>query len=109
MLHTKSNPANKLSSKCFYTTKKIAKQVYIEQIEDTPKNKCVICKQLQFGKNMRSISKYMQKVYVELDENEKNIYPKKNMCILQKSREYADKFRRLTRQTSRHGQDPAPP
>jgi hypothetical protein len=65
MLHAKNNDTNKISSKCVYTFKKTAKQIYIEQIEDTPKNKCGICKELKFEKNMRSIRKYLQKVYMD--------------------------------------------
>lgn len=77
MLHAKSNARNKLSSKCVYSSKKTAKQIYIEQIEDTPKNKCGICKRLQFEKNMRSVSKYLQKVDMDLVEKDKTFVLKR--------------------------------
>jgi hypothetical protein len=67
----KRNARNKLSSKCVYSSKKISKKIYIEQIEDTPENTCVIFKQWQFEKNIRSVRKYLQKVYMDLAEKDK--------------------------------------
>ena len=76
---SKSNAKNKLSRKYVYTCKKTIKQIYIEQNEETPKNKCAICKQFHFEKNMRSVSKYLQKVYMDLDEKDKT-FPLKIIC-----------------------------
>lgn len=77
MLHVKSNATNKLSRKSIYTSKKITKQIYIKQIEGTPKTKCDICKQLQFEKNMRSVRKYLQNLYMDLDEKDKTFVLKR--------------------------------
>lgn len=88
MLCVKSNATNKLSSKYVYISKKTVKQIYIEQIEDTPKKKCGICKQLQFEKNMRSVKKYFQKVYIDFDEKDKT-FVLKRICASCK-REFED-------------------
>lgn len=42
-----------------------------------PKNKCGICKQFQFEKNMRSVRKYLQMVYIDLSEKDKTFVLKK--------------------------------
>ena len=86
MLRAKSNVTNKLSSKCVYF-KKTAKQIYIQQIEYTPKNKCGICKQLQFEKNMISVSKYLQKVYMDLAEKDKTFVLKRICASCKRARE----------------------
>ena len=77
MFCAKSNSRNKLSRKCVCSSKKTAKQIYIEQIEYTPKDKCGICKQLQFEKNMISVSKYLQKLYMDLAEKDKTFFLKR--------------------------------
>ena len=76
-VRAKNNVTKNLSSKHVYTSKKTSKQIYITQIEDTSKNKCGICKQLQCEKNMRSVSKYLQKFYMKLDEKDKTFVLKR--------------------------------
>lgn len=71
ILHEKINATNKLSRKHVYTSKKTSEQIYIEKIEDMPRNKCGICKQLKFEKNKRSIRKYLKTLYMDLDEKDK--------------------------------------
>ena len=44
-----------------------------------PINKCAICKQLQFEKNMRNISEYLQQVYLYLTGKDKR-FPMKRIC-----------------------------
>ena len=63
-----------------YSSKKTVKQIYIEQIEDKPPKKCGICKQLQFEKNIRSASEYLQQVYMDMTKKDKT-FVLKRICV----------------------------
>ena len=47
------------------------------KIQDTPKNKCSICEQLQFEKNMNYITQELESQYENLLQNDKEIMNKK--------------------------------
>ena len=57
--------------------KKTTKHVYMTKIQDTPKNKCSICEQLQFEKNMNYITQELEIEYQNLLQNDKEIMNKK--------------------------------
>lgn len=48
-------------------------------MEDTPKKKGPICKQLQFHKNMERIGQDLEQIYVNLSKSHRNM-PRKVIC-----------------------------
>ena len=79
MIHT-NNPnkigenRNKIMNKNCSSRKCTPIEIYKQQIEDTPKTKCPICKTLQFRKNISSIGLELEKMYIHISRKQTTLH-----------------------------------
>ena len=62
------------------TRKKDAVQIYMEQVEDTPRNTCAVCTRLHFAKNIRFFTTELQEKHMNLTLNNRT-FINENICV----------------------------
>ena len=68
------------TTKYFHVKNKDAKQIYWQQIQDTPSNKFEICEELHFAKTIKFLTHDLEKEYLSLTSNDRSFSSKK-ICV----------------------------
>jgi len=62
------------------TRKKNAIQIYMEKVEDTPRNTCAVCNKFHFAKNIRFFTIDLQEKHMNLTLNNRT-FSNENICV----------------------------
>jgi len=85
----KQTPCNTKKSKSLSTDhvhvkKKDANKLYLKQLQDMPKNKCAICEEFHFSRNIRCFTEDLKEEYMSLTTNGKTFSSNKIYILVAK-------------------------